>query len=217
MCARVRFNVFGRVRLISGPIGLEKVRNDVEFSQVFKTIEKTAKFDHETGAREKTRAYARAPKMRQMSWNVCRQNPRSIGAFLSFDAPVRVRRDARAHVALSRGWPWPDLDMCQIWLRNSTSVMRYWHKQILTNDVIDDVTDDWSHKWHVIVEILSWHMIMESCNMTGHVILEIFGTQKSGQKERRRWRRRFWRNQWWSATVTRCGSPTRFEFVTETN
>ena len=58
MCARVRFNVFGRVRLISGPIGLEKVRNDVEFSQVLKTIEKTAKFDHETDAREKTRAYA---------------------------------------------------------------------------------------------------------------------------------------------------------------
>ena len=68
LCARACvFPFFGRTRLISGPIGLEKVPNDWEFSQESKTIEKTAKFDHLRGAREKTRAYARAPKMRKMS------------------------------------------------------------------------------------------------------------------------------------------------------
>ena len=81
MCARVRFNVFGRVRLISGPIGLEKVRNDVEFSQVFKTIEKTAKFDHETGAREKTRAYARALKCSKWPETYSAVNKKSFKAF----------------------------------------------------------------------------------------------------------------------------------------
>ena len=64
LCARACvLPFFGHTRLICRPIGLEKVPNDWKSSKESKTIEKTAKFDHVRGAREKKGA----PKMRKMS------------------------------------------------------------------------------------------------------------------------------------------------------
>ena len=43
-------------------------------------------------------------------------------------------------------------------------------------DVIDDVTDDWSHWQDVIFENLSWHIIMKICNIPGHASHDIWTT-----------------------------------------